>query len=96
VVADPLSRLRQDYAAAFVRYLSRRDEAALRAAYETGRSALSAGITLLDVVQVHHAVLLGELRAARDPGELQEVGDLAAAFLVEVLAPYEMTRLRRP
>jgi Phosphoserine phosphatase RsbU, N-terminal domain len=95
-VTDPLTRLRQDYRAAFVRYLSRRDEAALRAAYETGRTALSAGIGLLDVVQVHHAVLLGELRAARDPGELQEVGDLASAFLVEVLAPYEMTRLRHP
>ena len=56
---DP--RLRQNYAAAFARFLFRRDEAALSAAYELGRRSLESGISLLDIVQIHHAVVIDSL-----------------------------------
>ena len=89
-MTGPRDRLRQDYAAAFVRYLSRPDEAALRAAYDLGRRALAAGVDLLEVVRVHHAVLADTGgRGGEEPGELAEA---AAAFLVEVLGSFEMTR----
>jgi hypothetical protein len=91
-VTDALSRLRQDYAPAFLVYLSRRNEKGLRAAYELGRGAMINGISLLDLVQVHHAVLLEVLGAARSAEELQDIGRAAAAFLVEVLASFEMTQ----
>lgn len=90
-VTDELARLRRNYAARFLRYLVRRDESALLAAYELGRAALPAGVSLLDLVAVHHAVLLDALRdTAID--ELPDVAGAAATFLLEVLASYEMAR----
>jgi hypothetical protein len=88
-VIDPVPRLRQNYAAAFARYLFHRDEAALSAAYELGRHSLENGVSLLDVVQIHHKVVLEALTGLEGP---QELADAAATFLVEVLASFEMAR----
>lgn len=89
---DRLRRLHQDYAAAFLGYLARRDEGGLRAAYELGRSAVSDPVGLLDLVHVHHEVLLGVLRTARTPEEVQDIGGVAAAFLIEALTSFQMTQ----
>ena len=86
---DPLPRLRRNYAAAFARHLFHRDEAALAGAYELGRHSLETGVSLLDVVQIHHTVLIEALTGLEGP---QELADAAATFLVEVLASYEMAR----
>jgi hypothetical protein len=90
-MTDQLKRLQQNYRARFLRYLSRRDELALWSAYELGREGLSGGVSLLDVVQIHHRVLVDVLR---DTGgsELQDVAEAATTFLLEVLASFEMTR----
>ncbi|QJY47560.1 phosphatase RsbU N-terminal domain-containing protein [Pseudonocardia broussonetiae] len=85
-----LERLRRNYGVGFLRYLGRRDESSLLSAYEIGRAGLTGGVGLLDVVQVHHTVLLDALRTAR-PDEIEDVAEAAAAFLVEVLASFEMT-----
>jgi Phosphoserine phosphatase RsbU, N-terminal domain len=90
VTGDVLARLRQSYSVGFLRYLSRRDELTLHTAYELGRRGLVTGVSLLDLVQIHHAVLVDAL-ADRGAGELGEVADAAAAFLAEVLGPFEMT-----
>jgi hypothetical protein len=89
---DPLRRLRPDYAAAFLGYLNRRDETGLRAAYELGRRAMSDPVGLLNLVPVHHEVLVDVLRTVRTPDELQDIGDAASAFLVEALASFQMTQ----
>ena len=89
---DRVRRLHQDYAAAFLGYLARRDESGLRAAYELGRKAVSDPVGLLSLVHVHHEVLLGVLRTARTPEEVQDVGDAAAAFLIEALTSFQMTQ----
>jgi hypothetical protein len=89
---DALRRLRPDYAAAFLGYLNRRDETGLRAAYELGRRAMSDPVGLLNLVHVHHEVLVDVLRTVRTPDELQDIGDAAAAFLVEALASFQMTQ----
>ena len=91
MTGDVVARLRQSYSVGFLRYLSRRDELTLHTAYELGRHGLTTGVSLFDLVQIHHTVLLDALK---DPGagELPEVADAAAAFLAEVLAPFEMTR----
>ena len=83
--------LLRDYRAAFLRYLARREESALHAGYEIGRTALAAELSLLDVVGVHHDVLIEVLRDS--PAE--EAGLVAAAasdFLPEVLASYDMAQ----
>ena len=88
-MTTPVVRLRQNYAAAFARYLIHRDEPALAAAYELGRSGLQTGVSLLDVVLIHHEVVIEALPGMDGP---QELGRAAAAFLLEVLASFEMAR----
>ena len=90
-MTDPLPRLRQNYQARFLGYLSRRDETALWSAYELGREGLTGGVSLLDVVQVHHDVLV-DILPSTSGHELRDVADAATTFLVEVLASFEMTR----
>jgi hypothetical protein len=89
---DPLRRLHQDYAAAFLGYLARRDEIGLRAAYELGRSAVSDPVGLLNLVHVHHEVLVDVLRTAHTPEEVQDIGSAAAAFLIDALTSFQMTQ----
>ena len=88
---NALERVRRNYRAAFLRYLPNRDEAALDAGYQIGRSAVVDGLTILDLAQVHHDVLREVLRTSSQE-ELDGVTATAADFLVEVLATYEMTR----
>ena len=83
-------RLLRNYRTAFLRYLPSRDEAALAAGYQIGRSAVSDGLTIVDVVQVHHEVFRDVLRTTTRE-ELDHVTATAADFLGEVLATYEMT-----
>ena len=61
VTGDAVARLRQSYSVGFLRYLSRRDELTLHTAYELGRRGLATGVSLLDLVQIHHAVLVDAL-----------------------------------
>jgi hypothetical protein len=83
-------RLLRNYRTAFLRYLPSRDEAALAAGYQVGRSAVSDGLTIVDLVQVHHEVFRDVLRTTTRE-ELDDVTATAADFLGEVLATYEMT-----
>jgi hypothetical protein len=88
--------LRRNYRAAFLRYLPRREEAPLRAGYEIGRAAVVDGLSILDLAQVHHEVLLEVITTVR-PEELGGVAVAASEFLVEVLATYDMAqRVLRP
>jgi hypothetical protein len=83
----------RDYRAAFLRYLPRRDEAALHSAYELGRRAVADGVSLLELVRIHHEVLLDVLTDSR-PEELPDVATSASQFLVEALAVHEMAQRR--
>jgi hypothetical protein len=88
---NELERLRRNYRAAFLRYLPSRDESALDAGYQIGRSAVTDGLSILDLVQVHHEILSQVLRTSGTE-QLDQVTTTASDFLVEVLATYEMTR----
>jgi Phosphoserine phosphatase RsbU, N-terminal domain len=83
--------LLRDYRAAFLRYLSRNEETSLTAGYQLGRRVLAAGRSLLEVVQVHHEVLIEVLRDS-PADEVPPVARSASAFLLEVLASYDMAR----
>jgi hypothetical protein len=89
---DDVSR---DYRAAFLRYLPRREEAALHSGYLLGRSALEDGLSMLEIARMHHAVLLDVLDDSRRE-DLRDIASAAAEFLVEVLATYDMTHRSLP
>jgi hypothetical protein len=89
---DLRARFGPEYDAAFSRYLARPGEAGLAVAYEIGRGAVARGLSLLDLSAMHHGALLRELRAARDPQDLERRVVGGAAFFGEVLATFEMTR----
>jgi len=81
---------RQNYRLTLRRFLPRRDEVAREAAYDLGRRAFTAGISLLEVCRVHHdssLELLNESRAADHRAIFETTGEL----LLEVLAAYDMT-----
>ena len=88
-----LEALVLDYRAAFLRYLPRRDEAALTTAYALGRAAVESGISLLELVRIHHDVFIAVLEDT--PVEaVTNAASGASEFLLEVLAPFDMTQRR--
>lgn len=84
-----LSDVERNYRTAFFRYLPRREEAPLRDGYEIGRSAVAVGLSILELAEVHHQVLL-EVLQSTPPEELTRVATSASEFLLEVLATYHM------
>lgn len=91
----PVEDLRRDHRAALLRHLGHRQESSLHAGYELGRKALAAGISLLEVVRVHHEVLVEVLRTTR-PDEVEAVTEAASDFLLEVVASFDMSQRRSP
>ncbi len=91
----PVEELRRDHRAAFLRHLGHRDESSLLAGYELGRAALAAGISLLEVIRVHHDVLLEVLRDT-PPDEVPALAEAASDFLLELVASYDMSQRRSP
>ncbi|MGY1699785.1 phosphatase RsbU N-terminal domain-containing protein [Geodermatophilus sp. SYSU D00766] len=87
----------RDYRVAFLAHLARRGEASLHRGYELGRAAVTQGLGILEVVYVHHEVLLEVLRET-PTGELADVAAAASEFLCEVLATSDMAQraLLRP
>jgi hypothetical protein len=91
----PIEDLHRDHRAAFLRHLGRRREASLHAGYELGRSALAADISLLEVIRVHHDVLIEVLRDT-PPDDVEDVAAAASDFLLEVVASFDMSQRRSP
>jgi len=75
--------LAERYSAAFAAYLADRDETALGAAYDLGREAVTAELSVLDLADVHHLAL-----AAAQAGDAATL-EAAAAFLRESLSTFE-------
>jgi serine phosphatase RsbU (regulator of sigma subunit) len=86
---DATTRLRDDYRVAFAAYVRDQTEAGLRTAYELGRRAVGAEMSVLDVATIHHDALATALRQTRSGTEL-EVATAASNFLLESLSAFEM------
>ena len=86
-----LDDVRRSYRAAFLRYLARGDEAPLHSGYELGRAAVAGGINVLQLAHVHHEILIEALESTRE-ADVTAVATAASEFLLEVLAPYDMTQ----
>jgi len=83
------ANLQRDYRAAFLGYLSQREEGPLRTAYEIGRNAVVGGLSILELSKIHHDVFRIVLSDAR-PDELNDIVTAASEFFLEVLATYHM------
>jgi hypothetical protein len=86
-----LPSLGRDYRAAFLRYLPRREEAALTIGYELGRTAVGSGVSILDLARLHHDILVEVLTDTR-PEEVAGVATAASEFFLEVLSTYDMAQ----
>jgi Phosphoserine phosphatase RsbU, N-terminal domain len=89
---DLVETFRRNYVPLFLAYLSQRSEAALRAAYELGRNAIRDGVSILDLVQIHHRALANVLGDAKSQGDLDDLASAASTFFVEVLSTFDMTQ----
>ncbi|MFL6136326.1 MAG: phosphatase RsbU N-terminal domain-containing protein [Frankiaceae bacterium] len=83
---------RRDYKVVLLRCLGRPDERAFHDAYQLGRCAVEGQLSLLELAEIHHEILADVLRTATEPDEIPAVAACAARFLVELLAPYEMSQ----
>jgi hypothetical protein len=86
-----LDDLARDYRVAFLHYLPRHEEAALARGYELGRSAVTQGLSILELARVHHEVFLEVLRETT-PEDLSDVATAASEFFLEVLATFDMAQ----
>jgi len=77
------------YAAAFSAYLSDRGERGLGAAYDLGREAVAAHLSVLDLAEAHHEALRGALAAEPEPPPTEATLQAAADFLRESLSIFE-------
>jgi len=91
-VTDPIADLRRDYRPPFLSYLTNLDERGLSAAYDLGRRAMLRRLGLLELVRVHNEVYVEVVSDARTLTEAQGLARAASAFLLEALAPFEMTQ----
>ncbi|HET9646718.1 MAG TPA: phosphatase RsbU N-terminal domain-containing protein [Microlunatus sp.] len=87
----PADRVLRDYRAAFHGHLLHRDESSRRRAYEIGRHSLEDGISMLELVRIHHEVF-GQVLVASGGRDTDDVVERASEFFLEVLAPYHMTQ----
>jgi hypothetical protein len=86
-----LDDLTRDYRVAFLQYLPRHAEAALHRGYELGRTAVTDGLSVLEVARIHHEIVIEALRET-PADELTEVATAASEFFLEVLATFDMTQ----
>ena len=91
-MTDPVADLRRDYRPPFLSYLTNLDERGLSAAYDLGRRAMLRRIGLLELVRVHTEVYVEVVSEARTLAEAQGLARAASAFLLEAIAPFEMTQ----
>ena len=88
---EGLDDLKRDYRVAFLQYLPRREEVALNRGYELGRTAVTSGMSILELARIHHEVLLEALRET-PADELSQVASAASEFFLEVLATFDMAQ----
>jgi light-regulated signal transduction histidine kinase (bacteriophytochrome) len=89
-LVETLQDIEQHYTSALRDYLVHTVEDRLYQAYELGRSAISAGVGVMEILGVHQRALLEVLpESAPGPG-LGELLRRAHEFFMELLSPFEM------
>src|SRR5260221_6821227 len=84
------SSLEPQFGAALAAYVAHADEALLGRAYELGRSAMSQGLSIPDLVAMHARALHAILADGPETESALPVVGIAAEFLAESLSSYQM------
>lgn len=87
---NPGKTFEDQYRSALSEYASRGGEAALRKAYELGRTAIDDGKSLIEIALLHHQAFLVLFKEAKEPERRERLLKMGADFLAESLSPYEM------
>ena len=82
--------LRARYHEAFRAWLAHRDERELGAAYDLGREAVSARLSVLDLSETHHAATREAMAEEADAGRRGELLEAAGVFFNEALSTFEI------
>jgi hypothetical protein len=85
-------RFRRAYEAAFAHHLRHPSEGSRRRAYELGREAVAQGLTMLEIVVVHHDALAEGLAALPGTEDARRATRDAGDFLLETLSAFEMVQ----
>ncbi|HYY73214.1 MAG TPA: ATP-binding protein [Solirubrobacterales bacterium] len=83
--------LAESYVRALQDYLQDGGEAALARAYELGRKAVIDGLGVLEMAALHHEALRASALRPAASEDRAKVGEVAQAFFMESLSPFEMT-----
>ena len=86
-----ITDLERNYRTAFLRYLPNQDEAALHDGYQIGRAAVGDHLSILDLAQLHHQILM-EILTDTPTNNLAHVAAAASDFFLQVLATYDLTQ----
>jgi signal transduction histidine kinase len=90
---EPWPLTNEEYCSALETYLDGAGELALQRAYEIGRSALGAGVGVVELARMHHAALENILIRNIPPEEKKQKVKAAADFFAEAVSPFEMAYL---
>lgn len=88
---NSLHIIAEHYASGLQAYLIEGGEAGLERAYEFGRQAVESDLGVLDLESIYRKALAASLQRITNPAETLHTVEMAAEFLAESLAPFEMT-----
>ena len=86
-----LSEFRASYRSVLHDHVMQPGEDSLRAGYELGREAVSRGLSLLELTEIHNEALLHEMRLGVVDAE--DVVRVGGQILLETVSAFEMVRL---
>jgi PAS domain S-box-containing protein len=78
-----------EYRAALTTYAASGEEAHLQSAYDLGRTALNAGMGVLDMVRLHQEALVALVASTAAPVATVRLAQAVETFLLEALSPFE-------
>ena len=84
-------RVAERYQSALRAYAEGAGEAALQEAYEAGRTAMTGGLGVAELAEVHHAALARVIQERAAAAELAQLLRAAESVMVESLSSFEMT-----
>jgi PAS domain S-box-containing protein len=85
-------RLTDEFVGLLADYLARKEEAVLERAYELGRKAVTANLTVLDMVAIQQDALARFLLRIFASERIAEITKTAAGLFAESLAPFELVQ----
>jgi hypothetical protein len=89
---NPTERFTEEFVTLLSQYFARKDEIALEHAYELGRKAVAAKLTVLDMVAIQQDALVKFLLSMLGSEEIATITKTAADLFSEGLAPFELAQ----